>query len=465
MRLLLLLLLLSLDVYAVESLKGQGHANCSKFDSLQSCTSSAQVAAISMLSSQIFSFIETRNTLSRTKINGELESLFQSKVRLETAVPVIGADINCEPKTANNVVICTATLNKESAKKTYYTNYKDLLESINTSYIAYLEGNKKNIELLDSITNKFSELEMLSAVLSVLGIENLDKPLVSFSAISEAHSKHIVSGLSPLAAAKTLATSLPNGSYIINVPTRINGETHEPEGLTFENALRTMLTTAPNEATADFIVSSMVDDSGEMIVTTKKSKSGKIVQTKLLKLTLAKDKKVDDPILKQSIFTERIPKTEMFQTRLRTNKGERGMIFNQGERVVIEAMLSGAGCFYIAVKSKSQTSNFNYLLQLKDGPLNLDSAVQCISGSQVGDWFNIGTFDVAPPFGTEELSLFASPNRASLMVPQNVKDDGSGYLVLQNEPIEITRGLKRVIAETSSKTIVSQSVIQLVTVP
>lgn len=466
MRLITLLVLFSTNIFAFETLTGRGQANCVQHESEQLCSSAAQSAALSMLSAQIFSFIETRNTLSRTKINAQTESLFQSKVRMESSVPLLGATVKCEPVNSKKVIACSASLEQTSAQKTYTIKHNSIVDAINNAYISYLEGDNKHLATLEKITNYFSELEMISAVLSVLGIEQLAKPIVSYQKIVDAHLAHYKNGLTPLAAAQLIATTLPNnGSYLIHVPTHTNGEIHQSTGVSFYGALKKMLTTVSTEQAAGYIASAMIDDNGEMLFTVKSPKSNEIVYSKLLKLQTTEQTNSKGIAHVDSFFSERIPQSASFQSRLRTNKGERGLLFSEGEQVVIEALLSDPGCFYVIVKSNSTSNKFNYLLQLHDGPLEVQSAVKCINSEQAGLWITLGAFDVAPPFGTEELTLIASPSRRTLNVPNNVTNDGSGYLMVLEDPIEITRGLKRVMSQTKSNTVIAQSVLKLQTVP
>ena len=148
------------------------------------------------------------------------------------------------------------------------------------------------------------------------------------------------------------------------------------------------------------------------------------------------------PEFEQSL-KQNIVDTGELKLQLRTNRGQRDLLFNQGETVVLQIKSNQIAHYHLIGHSHRDDAEFSYLLDLNDAS-GKQKFVQHIDESQVNRWVTIGEFVVHPPFGVESLQALGYSNANDELVP-NATLDGS-YYVIDGKPLQVvqkTRGLVR----------------------
>ena len=131
------------------------------------------------------------------------------------------------------------------------------------------------------------------------------------------------------------------------------------------------------------------------------------------------------------------------EVKLRTNKGNRDLLFNQGETVVLQIKANRPVFYHLVGHSSNQEQQISYLLDLSNAK-GLDKFVQNIDQPQVNRWQTIGEFVVHPPFGIESLQLIAYEDKTRLSLPQ-INFSGDYYQIegSSQSVVQKTRGLVR----------------------
>jgi len=130
-----------------------------------------------------------------------------------------------------------------------------------------------------------------------------------------------------------------------------------------------------------------------------------------------------------------------FRVRLNTNYGDNDLLFIEGQSVELFVKLNNPGYFYIV----SHNDNASYLLELNDAP-GKRAFVRYVNADEANHWLSLSEFEVAPPFGTENLQLIASNKDLVNSLPSYFYNDATELYEISapsaSESIRKTRALK-----------------------
>ena len=149
------------------------------------------------------------------------------------------------------------------------------------------------------------------------------------------------------------------------------------------------------------------------------------------------------------MLREGLIQSDEFNVMLQTNKGNRGVIFTEGEQAKLLVKMSRSGYFYVVGHTfhdmEYRNVHKSYLLEIshEDGKYAFE---RYVGPEDVNKWLVLGEYYVCPEFGQESLQVFASDKSfvQSGSLP-NVKFDGVYYTIAGDaiSAIRNTRGLVR----------------------
>lgn len=135
--------------------------------------------------------------------------------------------------------------------------------------------------------------------------------------------------------------------------------------------------------------------------------------------------------------------SDTLQAQIRTNKGQRQLLFSQGEEITLEIKLSQPGYYFLVGHQLDTTPTQSYLLDLNE-KRGAEKFIGYVTPSQANRWQNLGSFVVNAPFGAESLQLFAFTQSPVDVLPESTLVNGYYQLPIQlDKVLGKTRGLIR----------------------
>lgn len=119
-----------------------------------------------------------------------------------------------------------------------------------------------------------------------------------------------------------------------------------------------------------------------------------------------------------------------FSSVLWTNRGDKDLLFNEGETVKLFVRLTKPGYFYIVGHVVREGDEYSYLVELsnKNAPQKF---ITYVPPEKANRDIEIGEFVVKPPFGLEYLQLVASTEDLVQDLPKTKFDLVSGYYIVE----------------------------------
>jgi hypothetical protein len=119
-----------------------------------------------------------------------------------------------------------------------------------------------------------------------------------------------------------------------------------------------------------------------------------------------------------------------FTSALWTNRGDKDLLFNEGETVKLFVRLTKPGYFYIVGHVVREGDEYSYLVELsnKNAPQKF---ITYVPPEKANRDIEIGEFIVKPPFGLEYLQLVASTEDLVQDLPKTKFDLVSGYYIIE----------------------------------
>ncbi|MDX1810696.1 MAG: protein kinase [Gammaproteobacteria bacterium] len=142
-----------------------------------------------------------------------------------------------------------------------------------------------------------------------------------------------------------------------------------------------------------------------------------------------------------------MPVSKGFMGELTTNLGSENLLFHKGDNLQLFARLNQAGYFYLAGHVVTKNSEFSYLLDINDDANN--PFIMEVKPEQVGQFINLGEYEVSEPFGVEYIQMIASNENLRRQLPRYRWDEKLEYYVIDesrgnaSQGVSIVRGLKK----------------------
>lgn len=136
--------------------------------------------------------------------------------------------------------------------------------------------------------------------------------------------------------------------------------------------------------------------------------------------------------------------SENLKIEIRTDKGDKSLLYKKGEEIELFVRMNKPGSFFILVHN-FKVKNYTYLLDFYDG-MGTEKFIFNMPPDKVNKWVSIGEFEIAKPFGVETLQVFCSTGDVSDIIPEFRFDFQTGLYRVSKNPVEAvfkTRGLIR----------------------
>ena len=431
-------------------------------------SSVARTEALNALAGSIFVQIESETNLSD---NSEGNTLFKTNTKINTDLPLIGIEVDCynsEPP-----VLCQASMDTTLAKPLYLKEVLQITDEIDTQWKRIVNVDKSlQHELILSVLKSFDEYEKYKTVLNFLqgGKATSPKPNVTRSEL-ETKLRQLEKSVNSLSlAAKLLSKNITQDSLFIQPPMLKNSREVTPFATAVLNQLKLNLPSVRSPVEADFIFSGeyQINKNGINVIYNLTDKQGRTIETSLVELDNSayanleiRPRALDFDALLHSGYAV----SNDFKAELATNKGQRQLLFQQGEQIQILVKLNKAGYFYIVGYTKNDQKELSYLLELNDA-YGDRRFVYYVNADSANKWLSLGEFSVEKPYGVESLQLVSSQNDLVTNLPKAAYDYSSGYHVIsQNnkETVSKTRGLIKKNQSKGESSKISEAVLMFTT--
>lgn len=446
------------------------HARLLTAEGYGSNPEAARTEALNALASSIFVHIESDSQLSEDSTG---DSIFSTSTHLSTDLPLIGIEIDCYKSEPPQ--LCQVTMDTETASPLYRQKVNQLILDIDTQWkgLKAIEQALQHDYLLDMLTSYTEYEKYLTVFLYIQGDTAIaSKPSVSRLQLNTKLSELESSVNSMNLAAKLLTKNIDQTPIYIQPPMLKNSREVTPFATALLQQLKRQLPSVSKPTEADYIFSGeyQLNNKGMTITYSLANKRGSILKTTLVELL--PDAYSHYQTAPQALDFDRLlhngyAVANDFKAELATNKGQRQLLFQQGEQIQLLVKLNKAGYFYVVGYTKNDYKEQSYLLDLNDAFGNR-RFVYYVNADAANKWISLGEFAVEKPYGIESLQLISSQNDLINKLPDSRYDSHTGYHVIsQNNKMTIakTRGLirKKQNEETASK--ITEAVLMFTTSP
>jgi hypothetical protein len=431
----------------------------------------AKRQAITDLQQNIYVNVESQ---SETFQSNQGDDLFKFTSKLSSTLPILGASTDCFA--AYDITQCQATLNSKNSALMYQAAIQQKQKTIEAQWTKTknISSVKTKYDELSKLLKLIHETQQLALVLSIISPQtNILNSPVNSADISEAMRslEQVANGL-PMAAL-LISKKITNKSHILVKPfTPYDSSEITP----FSTALQTQISNQVNAvldvSNAKYtlqgkyqitdkhinVEAQLVDNNGvitnaDVISIDKKSVSSFDHQPKQLDF-------------ERLLFSGQIV-GQSFTTKITSNKGQRDLLFRQGETIKLLVKVSKPSYFYIVGHSNNTDVKLSYLLDLNDAPGH-DKFISYLGMDEVNKWVVIGEFEAKKPFGSESVQVFASTGKPIDLLPAT-QFDGVYHVISGKRETTVTktRGLVKKKQKTnvdgSKKVEFSEAVLSLTT--
>lgn len=430
----------------------------------------ARTEALKALASSVFVYIESDSELSEDS-SGDFN--FSTSTHLSTDLPLMGVEYDCYKSEPPQ--LCQVSMDTEIATPLYREKVMQLTVDIDTQWkgLATVEQVLQHEYLLTMLTS-YSEYEKYLTVLLFLqgSAADVSKPKITRPQLNSRLSELESSVNSLSLAAKLLTKNINQAPLYIQPAMLQNSREVTPFATAFLQQLKSHLPSVSKPADADFIFSGeyQLNGKGMTITYSLASKQGSILKTAVVELLpVAYDHYQTSP---QALDFDRLlhngyAVANDFKAELVTNKGQRQLLFQQGEQIQLLVKLNKAGYFYVVGYTKNDNKEQSYLLDLNDA-FGDRRFVYYVNADAANKWISLGEFAVEKPYGIESLQLISSQNDLINKLPTSRYDSYSGYYVIsQNNKMTVakTRGLLRKKQSEESASKITEAVLMFTTSP
>ncbi len=419
------------------------HANTLTADGYGPTQTDARRNALGTLSESLK--VEVKSfTSSATDQNGLLYAKAVNESSSE--LPLLGTEFAYID--LGNEQMCTVTLDAAKALALYQRQIERLAGEINAleQRQAQQQAADERYRVLQQLYEKLDQIDDYITVALLLGQPTLPKLATTLE--QTANRLRSLESKAPSLAIATgqLSRDLPKGRYFVE-PAKAHGSRQITQlGRLLRDELEQTLSTASRDA-ADYRLGGLYEVLDNSISVTYRAvdRQGKTVATRQVQLADSAYKGMDyqpSDIDYDRLLNDGYIVNNSFRAALTTNFGNDALAFREGDVVRLLVKLNAPGFFYIVAHDR--TNKFSYLLEINDA-LGDDRFVVSVDRSQVNRWIALSAegYEIAPPFGTEDLQLIATRQYPGL--PPTRLDNSGYYRVVAASPKDAvikTRGMR-----------------------
>ena len=407
---------------------------------------------------------------SETDYMNGTETGVQASRRVQTLseLPLLGVDFSFFNK-GNGEQVCTGMLDSVKAGRLYTEKLSLISTSINSMH-KHLKSssNTARYQLLGDMLAKHDQFGKYQLVARLLGVKQIPAVAMTVSQI-KGEMLTIEAAVPNLdLAAKLLTRDLPDEHlYVYAAMPQGSREATELSRL-IRDKIMSRVKTYENPKQASQVLKGHYEVHKNSISVTYRlvNDFGETEATRVVKLAKSayknigyKTKTVDFNQLLHNGYVV----SNKFHAELNTNRGKNDLLFTKGEEVEIFARVNRAGYFYIVAHNTTDKSS--YVMDLSDAQGNR-KFVKYVNADQANRWISLGSFEVVPPYGVENLQLIASNKDLLKFVPNTKYDRGNELYMMVDKTVKDsvvkTRGLKRKKAK-KDKALTSEATLTITT--
>ncbi|MEI7843005.1 MAG: hypothetical protein WCI39_08240 [Gallionellaceae bacterium] len=406
----------------------------------------AQRQALSDLANSIFVRVQS-DSFSRVEGSGKRQD--EINIKSSSDIPLIGADIQCDPAGAE--VVCKVNLDSSKSLALYSRKLNELLLEIGTldGRIAKASGEGLYVLLTQALT-VIEQYEKHRAVAQMLGETNFTAPKRS-RADTETQLRELEKAAPTLELAAQLLTKGLRTKAVYIYPALAHGSDSVTQ---FASVLRDQLAAklssvnSPDKARTFFRGEYEILDNGIQLTYRLSDSDGNTVDMRLAKLAPAAYKGLQvkpTTMSLEKLINAGYGESSDFRAQLSTRKGGEALLFNEHEEIELLVKLNHPGYFYVVGHVLKKAENYSYLVELEEAN-NEQRFVRYVGPEDVNRLLSIGKFAVTAPFGVDSLQLIASKNdplKTNDLPPSQLDGKTGMYVIATSvkEGITKTRGI------------------------
>jgi len=246
-------------------------------------------------------------------------------------------------------------------------------------------------------------------------------------------------------AAQVLSRNMPDHKYFVLPPLPHGSQQATTLSRLLRDSIRSTVASSDDFTQPYYLKGEYeIMDDGISVFYRAIDKKGSTLATSIVKLSPQAYKGIDykpASINFSQLLHEGYVISSDFRARLTTNYGDNDLLFIEGQSVELFVKLNNPGYFYIV----SHSDNASYLLELNDAP-GKRAFVRYVNADEANHWLSLSEFEVAPPFGTENLQLIASNKDLLNSLPSYFYNDATELYEISaasaSESVRKTRALK-----------------------
>lgn len=406
----------------------------------------ARSQALSDLANSIFVSVQSE---SSSYMEGSGKRRDEMRIKSSSDIPLIGADIQCDPAGAE--VACKVSLDSGKSLALYSKKLHELSLEIDTlnPHIAKASGETLYTLLTQSLT-AIEQYEKYRAVALMLGGTQFT-PLPRSRADTETQIRELEKAAPTIELAAQVLTKGLKAEAVYIYPAMARGSNSiTPFASVLRDQLAAKLTSvkSPDKAQTFLKGEYEILDNGIQLSYRLLDSEGNTKDMRLAMLAPAAYKGLQvTPVTMtlEKLINEGYAESADFRAQLSTQKGSEALLFNEHEEIELLVKLNRPGYFYVVGHVLKKAENYSYLVELGEA----DSErrfVRYVSPDDVNKLLSVGKFVVTAPFGVDSLQLIASKNDPikSNSLPSSRLDSKTGLYVIATsakEGIAKTRGI------------------------
>lgn len=389
-------------------------------------------------------------------------------------LPIYGAELNVLPKNNRGEYRARAVLYCDTAVP-LYTSKADVLagelEALNE-----LQKNQNSIAREESLKQLLAGIKLhkkYTNILTILGADQIVAAAVSEAAVT-AELRSMQNTLDSMQkAAAYLAKDIDYRRIYVYPPSAPSSTEITDFASAMQGALNAQLSTVGTPGLADYVFkgaysvgSEGMDIHYSLIAVTGRD-TGSVPVAVSARLHPRAYAGVNWEPSGQSIdalIQEGYVITSDFFVDVTTNRGQRDLLYHDGDMVELLVKMNAPGYFFILSHIDNDEGAFSYLLDINAGVSGNRRFVFYVGPDDVNKWISLGQFRAQAPYGVERLQFMASSVDPVDTLPGYAYKNG--YFVVgddSNDAIIQTRGLQRVQSAEEKKT--AESTVTLTILP
>jgi len=424
--------------------------------------------ALSSLASSIFVQIESSSESFQSDKAG---NYFNSSTHSSTDLPLIGVKYDCY--NAVKQQFCTVEMETTEALPHYHQSLQDLQNQINAQLNELTQlPVKQHYAYLSELLALYEQYEKYLAVMTYMTGKAKEEypPKLSKRAVKNKLLK-LEKKVNSIALGATLLTrEIAQKNIYLRPATLENSREITPFASALLTQIRKRVNTVNQVVHADYFMngSYQIHKQGLQVTYTVSDKKGRSIKTLVVEFSPSsyQDYRVKPNALDfDQLLHKGYAVSGDFKIQLSTNKGQRNLLFKNGETIELLVKLNRAGYFFVVGHTKNKQQELSYLLDLNDAS-GERKFVNYINADDANKWVSLGEFDASAPFGVESIQVIASQNDLVNRLPKHTFDPESEYYIASKnikQGVKLTRGLKRKQKSKHQKMKMVESVLMFTT--